>query len=93
MSINGSSFTSRCRRCAFIVSDDDDNTVKRIPTSHSETDNNRTQILVCKCNCTLSAYQTPPFIYLTFQIKIGSVSAIWNMLCKCTINVYDKQVR
>ena len=24
------------RRCALIVSDDDDNTVKRIPTSHNE---------------------------------------------------------
>ncbi|MFS2985911.1 hypothetical protein [Bacteroides uniformis] len=34
------------RRCALIVSDDDDNTVKRIPTSHNETDSNRIQILV-----------------------------------------------
>lgn len=53
------------RRCALLVSDDDDNTVKRIPTSHNETDSNRIQILVCECNCTLSSYQTPPFIYLT----------------------------
>ena len=53
------------RRCALIVSDDDDNTVKCIPTYHNETDSNRIQILVCECNCTLSSYQTPPFIYLT----------------------------
>ena len=53
------------RRYALIVSDDDDNTVKRIPTSYNETDSNRIQILVCECNCTLSSYQTPPFIYLT----------------------------